>query len=315
MLMNGEYVIRKSAVKKYGKDMFDKMNSGMEIGMADGGIFLPGVRGGSAIGGYRDLTAFANQTTTSGITDILAGTAGSAFINLEDQSQRLSRFGLLNEDTINQEIKSAQEQALNIVKEREAYRTQQRKALQQQVVGTILSAAISYGSSKLVPPGPNTRVGMERAGAPPALALRSGLGNAYGGLIRRYASGGTVDDIPALLMGGEYVLNKETTRKYGKQFLDSINRGSAPRFADGGMVSGESMADKVDKISNKLESGASSANVSININVTQNGMAQTSVEGNSKQDGVDYKRLGDQVRALVVEEIASQKRVGGMLRT
>jgi len=315
MLMNGEYVIRKSAVKKYGKDMFDKMNSGMEIGMADGGIFLPGVRGGSAIGGYRDLTAFANQTTTSGITDILAGTAGSAFINLEDQSQRLSRFGLLNEDTINQEIKSAQEQALNIVKEREAYRTQQRKALQQQVVGTILSAAISYGSSKLVPPGPNTRVGMERAGAPPALALRSGLGNAYGGLIRRYASGGTVDDIPALLMGGEYVLNKETTRKYGKQFLDSINRGSAPRFADGGMVSGESMADKVDKISNKLESGASSANVSININVAQNGMAQTSVEGNSKQDGVDYKRLGDQVRALVVEEIASQKRVGGMLRT
>lgn len=318
MLMNGEYVIRKSAVKKYGKDIFEKMNTGKNIDvgnlqkMANGGIFLPSVRGGSAIGGYRDLTAFANQTTTSGATDILAGTSGSAFINLEDQSQRLSRFGLLNQDTINQEIRSAQEQALNIISERENYRTQQRKAFQQQVVGTILSAAAAYGTSKIPKPKAPMAVGKSWQGSiNPNIASTA----AYGGLMRRYASGGTVDDVPALLMGGEYVLNKETTRKYGKKFLDSLNRGAAPRFADGGMVSGESMADKVEKISNKLESGASSANVSININVTQNGMAQTSVEGNSKQDGVDYKRLGDQVRALVVEEIASQKRVGGMLRT
>ena len=317
MLSNGEYVIRKSAVKKYGKDTFEKMNSAQPInipGMANGGIFLPGVRGGSTISGYRDLTAFANQTTTSGATDILAGTSGSAFINLEDQSQRLSRFGLLNDDTINQEIRSAQEQALNIIKEREAYRTQQRKALQNQIVGTIVSAAIAYGVGKVTAPGPNTKIGMEKAGAPAALAARSGL--AYGGLLRRYASGGSpVDDIPALLMGGEYVLSRETTNKYGKKFLDSLNRGAAPRFADGGMVGGESMADKVDKISNKLETGGASTNVSININVSQNGMAQTSVEGNSKQDGVDYKKLGDQVRAIVIEEISTQKRVGGMLRT
>ena len=33
MLSNGEYVIRKSAVKKYGKDMFDKMNSGNLMGI------------------------------------------------------------------------------------------------------------------------------------------------------------------------------------------------------------------------------------------------------------------------------------------
>ena len=317
MLSNGEYVIRKSAVKKYGKDMFEKMNSGQSInvpGMANGGIFLPGVRGGSAISGYRDLTAFANQTTTSGATDVLAGTSGSAFINLEDQSQRLSRFGLLNDDTINQEIRSAQEQALNIIKEREAYRTQQRKALQQQIVGTVLSAAIAYGASKI--PKPGAGGGKGAISPPQGSGAADWSGNAYGGLMRRYASGGSpVDNIPALLMGGEYVLSRETTNKYGKKFLDSLNRGAAPRFADGGMVGGESMADKVDKISNKLETGGASTNVSININVTQNGMAQTSVEGNSKQDGVDYKRLGDQVRAIVIEEISTQKRVGGMLRT
>jgi TP901 family phage tail tape measure protein len=314
MLSNGEYVIRKSAVKKYGKDMFEKMNSGQPInlpGMANGGIFLPGVRGGSAISGYRDLTAFANQTTTSGATDVLAGTSGSAFINLEDQSQRLSRFGLLNDDTINQEIRSAQEQALNIIKEREAYRTQQRKALQQQIVGTVLSAAIAYGASKIPKATPSDPGQVNEFWD----YVGKG-GKAYGGLMRRYASGGSpVDDIPALLMGGEYVLSRETTNKYGKKFLDSLNRGAAPRFADGGMVGGESMADKVDKISNKLETGGASTNVSININVSQNGMAQTSVEGNSKQDGVDYKKLGDQVRAIVIEEISTQKRVGGMLRT
>ena len=184
--------------------------------------------------------------------------------------------------------------------------------MQQQIVGTVLSAAIAYGASK-IPTGGKPAIGKSWQGD-----INPNIPNtaAYGGLMRRYASGGSpVDNIPALLMGGEYVLSRETTNKYGKKFLDSLNRGAAPRFADGGMVGGESMADKVDKISNKLETGGASTNVSININVTQNGTAQTSVEGNSKQDGVDYKKLGDQVRAIVIEEISTQKRVGGMLRT
>jgi hypothetical protein len=52
---------------------------------------------------------------------------------------------------------------------------------------------------------------------------------------------GSKDDVPAMLMKGEFVLNKEAVKKYGLAFLSSINNMSAginmiPKFAAGGMV-------------------------------------------------------------------------------
>ena len=297
MLTGGEFVMRKSAVQKYGAENLRKMN--------DGGIFLPGVRGGGAISGYDALRAFANQTTTSGATDILRGGGSSAFINLEDQSARLSRYALLGDDTINQEIRSAQEQGLNLIGQRESHRTQQRKALQQQIVGTLLSAGISAGMSNLIKPGPNTRQGMLNAGAPAALALRSGL--AYGGLMRRYASGGPVDDIPALLMGGEYVMNRQSSSKYGKRLLDSMNQGRMSRFADGGEVGGSTTTT--------TETNAKMmGDVNISINVS-GGTSQTEAQGNTSQGGIDYKKMSERIKAVVIETINEEKRLGGSLRT
>ena len=76
MLTGGEFVMTKSAVQKYGVGNLAKMNSG--------GIFLPGVRGGGEISGYDQLRAFANQTTTSGATDLMRGTGSSAYLSLEE---------------------------------------------------------------------------------------------------------------------------------------------------------------------------------------------------------------------------------------
>jgi len=54
------------------------------------------------------------------------------------------------------------------------------------------------------------------------------------------ASGGSIpgsaDNIPALLMGGEYVINKSAVDKYGAGFMDKLNRGQVKGFAAGGMV-------------------------------------------------------------------------------
>jgi len=307
MLTSGEFVMRKSAVQKYGMENLERMNNG--------GIFLPGVRGAGAISGYGDITKFAKQKTTSGATDVMMGGASSAFINLEDQSARLSRFGLLNEDTINQEIRSAQEQGLNLIREREAYRTAQRKAFQKQLVSTLAAVAINYGVGKITAPGPNTMQGMRNAGAPNSLAVRSGL--AYGGMLRRYAAGGPTDDIPALLMGGEYVMSRQSTRKYGKQFFDAMNQGRVPRFAEGGMVGGANgteLGDKFDKLSTKLETTAAS-NISININVTNGGSSETQTQGDTNRGGIDYKKMGDQIRQVVIQTINEEKRLGGSLRS
>jgi TP901 family phage tail tape measure protein len=47
---------------------------------------------------------------------------------------------------------------------------------------------------------------------------------------------GTKDDVPAMLMGGEYVINKRAVQKYGPQFLEALNSGSLGGFAAGGPV-------------------------------------------------------------------------------
>ena len=47
---------------------------------------------------------------------------------------------------------------------------------------------------------------------------------------------GTKDDVPALLMGGEYVINKKAVQKYGRSFFDGLNYGGVQKFASGGFA-------------------------------------------------------------------------------
>jgi len=322
MLSSGEYVMRKSAVQKYGAENIAKMNNG--------GIFLPGVRGGSAISGYDQLSKFANQTTTSGATDILQGTGSTAYANLEDQSARLSRFGLMNEDTIKGEVTSAQQQGLDIITKREAYRTQQRKAMQQQVISTIASAALAYGASKIptkksavnVPvsdfnfaadSGSLAFINRDQFSMGPMLNKTKGIKlKAYGGMVRGFNNGGgPTDDIPALLMGGEYVMNRATTRKYGKQYLDSMNTGRA-RFADGGEVGMDATVESSDSKAKVDSKTGTAVNISINVSGSS---SSTESQGQTSQGGVDYKKMGERIKAVVLETINEEKRLGGALRS
>ena len=64
-----------------------------------------------------------------------------------------------------------------------------------------------------------------------------------GGGIGSYADGGritggsgTKDDVPAMLMGGEYVINKNSVSKYGAGFMEQLNNGTLSHFASGGKV-------------------------------------------------------------------------------
>jgi len=390
MLSEGEYVIRKSSVQKYGKDNLTKLNSGKMPTMADGGFFLPGFRGQESISGIENLQKFASQTTTSGATDVMKGGASSAFINLEDQSMRLSRFALLGDDTINQEIRDAQQSALDAIEKRRQYDLQKKeesKQFKKQIIGTVLSAALSYGVSSFLKPAaaaaaiPNVgfnpgevsaslgssalegvsnnlgqnfaNLGQSAAATTSSItgnflnnSLISGQigsplqqynnpvtsvsnkykplrgvtpfsfpGRAYGGQVARYAAGGgTKDDVPALLMGGEYVMSNQATKKYGKQFFDSINQGRAPRFAAGGEVGGgEMLGEKFDNLSSKLETRGA-PEVNITVNVTSSGASETKSQGESNQGGIDYKKMSERIKAVVIETINEEKRLGGSLR-
>jgi len=312
MLTGGEFVMRKSAVEKYGVANLAKMNNG--------GMFIPGIRGGGAISGEDALRAFANQITTSGATDVLRGGASSAFINLEDQSQRLSRYALLGDNIISQEVRGAQAQAFDILenksdfeKQKKEREKQERKALKRQLISTIAAAALSYGVGKSFPAKiPNLPIYNPYKGYDPYKGVKIGPlepvkfldGKAYGGMIRGYNSGGQV-----ALMGGEYVLNRRATANYGTRFLDSMNQGRMPRFADGGEV-GTSAPTTTTTESNAKMMG----DVNISINVTgQN--SQTETQGGSNRGGVDYKKMSERIKAVVLETLNEEKRLGGTLRT
>jgi hypothetical protein len=68
-------------------------------------------------------------------------------------------------------------------------------------------------------------------------------GFSQGGEVKKYASGGMInggsgnkDDVPAMLMGGEYVVKKKAVQKYGQEFLNALNNGSIQKYASGGAV-------------------------------------------------------------------------------
>jgi hypothetical protein len=68
---------------------------------------------------------------------------------------------------------------------------------------------------------------------------------------------GTKDDVPALLMGGEFVMNKKSVSKYGMNFMNQLNNGNLPKFADGGSVSDISKVGKYTIFSEKTGSNIS----------------------------------------------------------
>jgi hypothetical protein len=59
-------------------------------------------------------------------------------------------------------------------------------------------------------------------------------GMASGGYIK--GGSGSKDDVPAMLMGGEYVIKKDAVKKYGPSFFEALNNGSIKKFASGGPV-------------------------------------------------------------------------------
>ncbi|NVM34329.1 MAG: hypothetical protein HWN81_01960, partial [Candidatus Lokiarchaeota archaeon] len=50
---------------------------------------------------------------------------------------------------------------------------------------------------------------------------------------------GSKDDVPAMLMGGEFVMNRNSVQKYGPQFMEAVNSGKLQKFATGGIVDPE----------------------------------------------------------------------------
>ncbi len=183
-LTGGEYVIKKSAVQKYGKGFLDQLNSSSISGMNSGGFinispstltdqkvtgkyqpdsaaqpggfFTPGTRGQGAIIGKQNLLDFSRQQSTSGATDVIRSGGSSASIDLETQSSRLTTFGRFRDSPARRALKQAQEQAYNLylAKLEDEERVRQAKKersniFKNAVKGAFMSAGVSAGVGAL----------------------------------------------------------------------------------------------------------------------------------------------------------------------
>lgn len=103
---------------------------------------------------------------------------------------------------------------------------------------------------------------------------------------RRYKNGGSVyglggpaqDNLLAMLSNGEYVMNSMSVRKYGKEFMDALNRGDLAEAAAGGLMSKYpgtvakmSMGGSISRYFNGGEVSGNNSHVEYNINVNVEG--------------------------------------------
>lgn len=326
MLMDGEYVVKKDAVRKYGVGYLDSINSGGP--MQGGGEFMPiGHRGQGAIGGMEELERFANQRVTSGATDIIKSGDRFSSINLEPQSRRLTAFGMRRGSPLQQLLWEQQGQAADLVSSKRqhdiAEKQRKKEALKQAVIGTLLSFGLYAGTSALnnwLNPSESMFSSMGNQGSK-FNAATSGFfkqdfgalgfgGDSFSSALQNmdisklfgppFAKGGPSSaNQRAMLTGGEYVVSRGAVREYGKNFFDSINSMSAPapRFQTGGQVGA-------------APKGESSGETNISITVNSDGSQQTQAQGRDDQSDM---RIAQKIRKEVVRIIEEEKRVSGAL--
>ena len=91
------------------------------------------------------------------------------------------------------------------------------------ILGGLFGSAATFGTVDIGATGPTGPI------------VYNPTGNAKGG----YQSGpgtGTSDQILTRVSNGEYVIRAASVSRFGKGFFDSLNSGSVPRFANGGMA-------------------------------------------------------------------------------
>lgn len=215
-----------------------------------------------------------------------------------------------------------------------------KKALKNQLLGTALSAGLSFGINAAFEGGlfgggggDKMGLGADTINRMPESAFNFDAPTQYnsmtsrlgfdpfqidpfsnGGSVNKYASGGMIhgksgiDQIPAMLSEGEYVIKANSVRQMGKPLLDKINAG---KFYDGGLVG--------DSSSGSQESSSSSTN---NINITLNLDKSGKKSEEQSQDGDDgskdqrerMKEFTEKIKMQVLSVIVEEQKPGGLLQ-
>jgi hypothetical protein len=125
---------------------------------------------------------------------------------------------------------------------------------------------------------------------------------ATGGLIP--AAGG-VDTVPAMLSGGEFIMNSAATQRIGADNLATANAGGSSAGGD----STELVAKIDELITVTQESGKAG-----DINITINGSTGQEQNEGGQDANKQQKELSEKIKTVVKQVITDEKRLGGQLR-
>ena len=311
LLEDGEYVLNRNAVKSMGGPRaLDRLNFGM----------APRFQGG---GGYSMEAARSLKNGEYDYTgDLMFNGANIGAINPD----LYSAYAFENDAYFQRRRELARERFQRQVQKR--FERRQKRA---QLVGAIIGAAgsmfMSAGLGKMFTPTSTTTGGAFGAGQTTSsfkglyskglnpfkritsdhlpASLATPLNTVQKGGLIGYNSGGFVphgsrlsDTIPAMLTGGEYVMNNSAVKKYGLGTMNSMNAGS---YQSGGMAS--------------TTNNTNNNSTSISINVDRSGKAVYGASTNSydKDDIVLSKEMARQINNLVLKSMVNEKRYGGEL--
>ena len=156
---------------------------------------------------------------------------------------------------------------------------------------------------------------------PQAKAMKYFLGgtvNNYGN-IKGYSEGGSVtgpagiDKVgPLMLDEGEFVIRSRSVQKMEREYpgmLDRLNKSGG--FAEGGLVSNQNSNSSNVSSSNTENNSNNNVTVNINVGSSSSDSGATSVEGNATEG---QTAMAGKLKAAVLQVIAEEQRVGGMLR-
>ena len=152
LLEDGEFVVRRDAVKKYGARFLEDLNRGNIGQMQRGGLFTPGTYGQGAIKGKGNLLDFATQSFTGGQFDQISEGDGFGSASLEPQSAALTMFGRRNSPLFQREQQSKQE-AFGLYTRQIQYEEQikeQNKEAKKAFWGSVMSAVASVGINQFM---------------------------------------------------------------------------------------------------------------------------------------------------------------------
>ena len=305
LLTGGEFVMRKSSVNKYGAGFMNALNQGAVPRFANGGMFIPGSYGQGTISGKSNLLSFATQSGTSPSFDKLVGGGGMAAVALAPESLMMTNLGRSMSPAFRR-TQQAKSEAFGLFVQKLQSDRQKREqaAAQRSSSGGLLRSLGLAVVSGLMFGGGGLFGGRKGYGSPadfigPPDLSGGNVGpfrNPMGGMIPYMAGGGGVgyaagvDTVPAMLSGGEFVMNAASTARIGAANLQALNSGAS-------IGGGSNMS-------------ITKGDTNISIVVNSDGSADQEDRTNAEEED---KTLATKIKDAVKDVISTEKRLGGML--